>query len=401
MNIITTYFTRVLSASGSELLREGHSRPTVLMSPPVSYSERHRKPIGQPAQRRTSAIVFVLALTLFAGTVSNGTANDSSIASADVVQQFENDSDIVVLSIADDELSAPANVESSATDAAGVAQNQPDTCTFETTGMLALVEPPAAAGDLALFSVAPRATRGVLDAMGDMFASARDTKSDLVEYARRKVLPQFFSAYRSVFKLATLMGLPRTQDETALAHAMVVGTVSTYNPYRDGKQEGDGMTASGEPYDPAGWTAAVQIDLRNQFGGVRYGRLYQPAYALVESGAKQLIVKINDVGPLKPGRVLDLNEKSMRHFDPFLTRGLLAGVRITLLPGEDWTPGPVASTYAIDFAASERRAAPALVGSVESTELESEADLATAQVHLPRSSAGTETQADQAASEGG
>jgi rare lipoprotein A len=345
--------------------------------------------------------VFVLALTLFAGTVSNGTANDSSIASVDVVQQFENDANVVVLSIADDELSAPGNVESSATDAAGLALSQPGTCPFETTGMLALVEIPAAAGDLALFSVAPRASRGMLDTMGDMFASASDTSSNLVDRARRKVLPQFFSAYRSVFKLATLMGLPRKQDETALAHAMVVGTVSTYNPYRDGKQEGDGLTASGEPYDPAGWTAAVQIDLRNQFGGVRYGRLYQPAYALVESGAKQLIVKINDVGPLKPGRVLDLNEKSMRHFDPFLTRGLLAGVRITLLPGEDWTPGPVASTYAIDFAASERRAAPALVGSVESTELESEADLATAQVHLPRPSAGTETQADQAASEGG
>jgi rare lipoprotein A len=400
MNIITTYFTRVLSAFGSELLREGHSRPTVLMSPPAS-SKRHRKPIGQRAKRRRSAIVFVLALTLFAGTVSNGTANDSSIASADVVQQFENDADVVVLSIADDELSAPGNVESSATDAAGLALSQPGTCPFETTGMLALVEIPAAAGDLALFSVAPRASRGMLDTMGDMFASASDTSSNLVDRARRKVLPQFFSAYRSVFKLATLMGLPRKQDETALAHAMVVGTVSTYNPYRDGKQEGDGLTASGEPYDPAGWTAAVQIDLRNQFGGVRYGRLYQPAYALVESGAKQLIVKINDVGPLKPGRVLDLNEKSMRHFDPFLTRGLLAGVRITLLPGEDWTPGPVASTYAIDFAASERRAAPALVGSVESTELESEADLATAQVHLPRPSAGTETQADQAASEGG
>ena len=102
------------------------------------------------------------------------------------------------------------------------------------------------------------------------------------------------------------MGLPRTQNR-ALAHAMVVGTVSTYNP--TGWKTEVRLTASGEPYDPAGWTAAVQIDLRNQFGGVRYGRLYQPAYALVESGAKQLIVKINDVGPLKPGRVLDLNEK--------------------------------------------------------------------------------------------
>ena len=80
------------------------------------------------------------------------------------------------------------------------------------------------------------------------------------------------------------------------------------------------MTASGELYDPAAWTAAVQTDLREQFGGVRYGKLYQPTFALVESGEKQMIVKINDVGRLKPGRVLDLNERSMRYFDPFLSR---------------------------------------------------------------------------------
>lgn len=346
--------------------------------------------------------MFVLALALFAGTVWTGTADDSSIVSADVVQPFENESDVVVLLIADAEVSVGANIESPATDVAGIAPSQADTCPLETNGTLSLIEPPADAGDLPLFSVAPRATRGMLAAMGDIFASASDTSSDVVEYARRKVLPQFFSAYRSVFKLATLMGLPRTQDVTTLAHAMVVGMVSTYNPYRDRVQEGDGLTASGEPYDPAGWTAAIQVDLRNQFGGVRYGRLYQPTYALVESGDKQLIVKINDVGPLKPGRVLDLNEKSMRHFDPFLTRGLLADVKITLLPGEDWTPGPVGNTYAIDFAASERRTAPVLVGSIESTELDPEADMVSAmraRVHSP--SAGAQTQAEETASEGG
>jgi rare lipoprotein A (peptidoglycan hydrolase) len=76
---------------------------------------------------------------------------------------------------------------------------------------------------------------------------------------------------------------------------------------------------------------------------------YQPTFALVESGDKQLIVKINDVGPLRPGRVLDLNERSMRHFDPSMTRGLLDDVRITPLPGENWTAGPVTNTYAINF----------------------------------------------------
>jgi hypothetical protein len=61
----------------------------------------------------------------------------------------------------------------------------------------------------------------------------------------------------------------------------------------------------GEPYDPAAWTAAIRIDLREQFGGVRYGKNYRPTFALVESGEKCAIVKINDVGPLKPDRVIE------------------------------------------------------------------------------------------------
>jgi rare lipoprotein A len=120
-----------------------------------------------------------------------------------------------------------------------------------------------------------------------------------------------------------------------------MGAVSTYNPFRGGKEEGGPQTASGELYDPLAWTAAIKTELRNRFRGVRYGRLYQPTFALVQSGDKQLIVKINDVGPLRPGRVLDLNERSMRHLDPFLTKGVIRDVRITPLPGEDWTAGPV------------------------------------------------------------
>ena len=328
-------------------------------------------------------MTFAVALALLAGMVWD---DIEDIASVNVVQQFEQDSDVVVLSIADaEEVSAPTHVEMPAPDVADMTLYRPETCPLETSGILSLIE------------------RGVLDTMGGLLASpSGGASSNLVEYARRKMLPQFFSAYRSVFKLATLMGLPRIQDEATLAYPTIVGVVSTYNPFRDGMQEGDGQTASGEPYDPGGWTAAIQVDLRNQFGGVRYGRFYQPAYALIESGDKQLIVKINDVGPLKPGRVLDLNERSMRHFDPFLTRGLLADARITLLPGEDWTPGPIGSAYAIDFAASERRAAPALAGSVESADLESRTELAgapQAQFHSP--DAGADAPAGETENEGG
>jgi len=174
-----------------------------------------------------------------------------------------------------------------------------------------------------------------------------------VAYGRHQVLPKLFAAYRSLLKLVAVMGQPRIQDDTVRAHATIVGTASTYNPHRGGNDEGGAQTASGESYDPGAWTAAIHIDLRDQFGGIRYGRLYQPAYALVESGDKRAIVKINDVGPLRPGRVIDLNERSMRYFDPSLQRGLLSGAKVTLLPGADWTPGPVGGVELASFASAQ------------------------------------------------
>lgn len=171
------------------------------------------------------------------------------------------------------------------------------------------------------------------------------TSGPAVADKRVPLVPKFAAEYRSLRRLAALIDLPRLSDGPA-----ITGIASTYNPYRDGPTEGGVQTASGEFYDPAGWTAAIQTNLRAQFGGVRYGRLYRPAYVLVECGDKQAIVKINDVGPLKPGRVIDLNERAMRYFDPFLRRGLLADVRVTLLPGEDWMPGPVGSVELVRYA---------------------------------------------------
>ena len=120
----------------------------------------------------------------------------------------------------------------------------------------------------------------------------------------------------------------------------IMGIASTYNPFRPGYRSGGGETASGEPYDPTTWTAAIQTNLRERFGGVRFGKTYRPIYALVSSADKQAIVKINDVGPLEPGRVIALNEQTMHYFDPDLQLGL---IRITVmpLPGDNWSPGPV------------------------------------------------------------
>ncbi|MEJ2375166.1 MAG: septal ring lytic transglycosylase RlpA family protein [Pseudolabrys sp.] len=123
--------------------------------------------------------------------------------------------------------------------------------------------------------------------------------------------------------------------------APLYGTASMYNPYRPGYKEGGIETASGELYDPAAWTAAIQADFRGMFGGVHYGKNYKAAYALLESAGKKVIVKINDVGPLTPGRVIDLNQQAMHYFDPSLQRGLISDIKITPLPGQGWVSGPV------------------------------------------------------------
>jgi rare lipoprotein A len=119
----------------------------------------------------------------------------------------------------------------------------------------------------------------------------------------------------------------------------IVGAASMYNPFRSGWREGGPNTASGEQYDPSVWAAAIKTSLRQKFGGVQYGA--RPKYALVEAVGKKVIVKINDVGPLTPGRIIDLNERTMRHFDPSLQLGVIDGVRVRPLSGDYWIPGPV------------------------------------------------------------
>jgi rare lipoprotein A len=120
----------------------------------------------------------------------------------------------------------------------------------------------------------------------------------------------------------------------------IVGAASMYNPYRPGYREGGAETASGERYNPSAWAAAIQTDLREKFGGVRRGN--RASYALVAGVNKKAIVKINDVGPLKRGRIIDFAEQTMRYFDPTLRLGLIHNIKVTPLSGDDWTPGPVA-----------------------------------------------------------
>ena len=141
----------------------------------------------------------------------------------------------------------------------------------------------------------------------------------------------------------------KNKPNAAATGSAVVGIASTYNPFRPGYRSGGRLTASGELYDPTAWTAAIQTDLRERFGGVRYGKNYRPTYALVSSQDKQVIVKVNDVGPLEPGRVIDLNEQTMRYFDPDMLRGLIP-IAITPLRGAEWLPGPVAEQQLMSVA---------------------------------------------------
>jgi rare lipoprotein A len=135
---------------------------------------------------------------------------------------------------------------------------------------------------------------------------------------------------------------PHRHQKIIAAGRTITGIASMYDPTDPTDLDAGGEElASGERYDVNGWTAAIRTDLRKKFGGVRFGRNYRPAYALVQNGHKQLIVKINDVGPLRRGRIIDLNKRAMSYFDPTLQLGLIGNVRVTPLADRAWTLGPV------------------------------------------------------------
>jgi hypothetical protein len=113
----------------------------------------------------------------------------------------------------------------------------------------------------------------------------------------------------------------------------IIGAASFY----DDPQQ----TASGEHYDPEAFTAAAQLKIRDKFGGIRFGRLYQPAYAVAEYESKKIILKFNDVGPLRAGRKFDLSRAAMAYFQD-LEKGLLMDLKVTPLPlGQTYIAGPV------------------------------------------------------------
>jgi rare lipoprotein A len=114
---------------------------------------------------------------------------------------------------------------------------------------------------------------------------------------------------------------------------VVVGNASFYEEFA--------VTASGELYDPKAFTAAVQLALRDRFGGVRSGPNYRPVYVIAEFEGKRAVLKINNVGTMKPGRMFDLSRAAMEYFGGVET-GLISNLKVTVLPlGHHYKLGPL------------------------------------------------------------
>ena len=87
------------------------------------------------------------------------------------------------------------------------------------------------------------------------------------------------------------------------------GTASWYGR-KDGFQ--GKPTSSGEIFNTDKLTAAIQIGLRDKFGGVsNKGQLYYAKVTNLDNG-KSVTVKINDVGSLSSGGVIDLSEAAFK-----------------------------------------------------------------------------------------
>ncbi|SRR5579872_90799 len=87
------------------------------------------------------------------------------------------------------------------------------------------------------------------------------------------------------------VNLVSAKSKTKVAHPFQVGTASWYGEYFDGKP-----TASGEPYNMYDLTAA-------------HPALPLGSYVKVTNlrNRKSVVVRINDRGPIVPGRIIDLS----------------------------------------------------------------------------------------------
>ncbi|MBI4133125.1 hypothetical protein HY478_00775 [Candidatus Uhrbacteria bacterium] len=113
------------------------------------------------------------------------------------------------------------------------------------------------------------------------------------------------------------------------------GDASTYNPNYAGYKTGGQALATGGRYNPNEYEAALQLGLATRYGCGYGSRAI--CYAIVQApSGRAMTVRINDNGPLTPGRVIDLNEKSMRYLSAGSygqNSGVIRNVIVTLLCG--------------------------------------------------------------------
>lgn len=106
--------------------------------------------------------------------------------------------------------------------------------------------------------------------------------------------------------------------------------------------EGGNKTSTGEMVRPDTYTGALQTDLARKYGGLRKGGVW--ADVTDEKTGKRVRVFLNDTGPLRPGRMVDLSPKAFQEFGP-LSKGVIPNLRMDILPpaapGQSYKGGPV------------------------------------------------------------
>jgi hypothetical protein len=207
----------------------------VLMFSPASSSKVRRKSDSWSAPRDRIVIAFAIAIAVLPWIVWD----DEQQNVTPIVTELRTDSDFVVLTVIDAEPPSDAREASVSfgDDDVESRSQLSASCPIKAGKFdLSLLELTQQALNPAPLLTIPQRGQEMLDTMGAALASIGSL--DLVAYARRKIVPDFSAAYGDIVKRVALMALTRLQEEAAFAHATIVGTVSTYNPFRAGKEEG-------------------------------------------------------------------------------------------------------------------------------------------------------------------
>src|ERR1700730_12541871 len=152
------------------------------MSPPASSSEPNWKSNLRTARDR-AAITFALSLAFLAGMTWYNIANQYALT-IKAAMQADVESDVVVLSVANAEISATADVAMSSSDDNGAPRGRAESCQIENTAALLLLELPADSGGSVPFTIAPRTGHDTLHTTGVMTANASNAGGELASCCR-------------------------------------------------------------------------------------------------------------------------------------------------------------------------------------------------------------------------